>query len=129
VDNQDARQEDRISAREWIAKKRAELGLNETPTDSYLYELKKQRFVEEWDAWKKAEAERERIAQQQAELESYLSPRRQRWVETTGSAPPPDVLRRWQMEFVDGKEFEKEAARWESIREAYVGYPWDPSLD
>jgi hypothetical protein len=96
--------------------------------DPYLAKLENDKKLEAWKQQQEQRREEERIKEQKDELEAYLSPRRQRWVETTGSAPPPDVLRRWQMEFIDEKEFEREAKRLESLAEAYSAFPWGRSL-
>jgi hypothetical protein len=100
----------------------------EAQPDDWLRKLENERKLREWEQEQAARKEADRIAQQKAELEAYLSPRRQRWVETTGSAPPADVVSRWTQEFIDEKEFAKEAKRLESMREAYGQFPWGASL-
>jgi hypothetical protein len=98
--------------------------------DPYLAKLEDDKKLEAWKQQQEQRREEERIKKQKAELEAYLSPRRQRWVETTGAPqPPPDVVSRWTQEFIDEKEFAKEAKRLESMAEAYAAFPWGRSLD
>ncbi len=78
--------------------------------------------LEAWKQQKKAEAEQQRIAKQRADLEAYLSPRRQRWTETTGSPPPADVVARWTQEHLDEEEFAMEAERMERLAQAEAEY-------
>jgi hypothetical protein len=97
-------------------------------TDGMYEAIKEQqelrRREQEYDRQQQERRELREIEAKRAELDQHLKRRGVDYLEHTGQQPPRSLVQRWQAEFVDAKEIEREAERQTRFDEAHASGPY-----